>query len=226
MGERRWRAARGRRLRARSRRSSATPPTTRCCATRCWRTCTASSSTRWKRRRPTSSCSRSSAAPTRSSPSRIGRSRSHVTNTIRLLELPPRCPAPGRRRGAERRPRPGAAGAATTPAAQERLAQRIVAEGLSVRAVEELVTLGETGTPAKAARRRRKPQAPGAGRSLAEPALRPLRDPGQGRARPVQGQDHVEFASVEDLERDRRRHGAAGGRARWADAQDGGPTAG
>ena len=31
------------------------------------------------------------------------------------------------------------------PLRQERLAQRVVAEGLSVRAVEEIVTLGEHG---------------------------------------------------------------------------------
>ena len=42
MGERRWRAAQAGRARQRSRRSSGTPTTTRCCATRCWRTCTAS----------------------------------------------------------------------------------------------------------------------------------------------------------------------------------------
>ena len=41
----------------RSRRSSARPTTTPCCATRCWRTCTAASSTRWRRPRPTTSCS-------------------------------------------------------------------------------------------------------------------------------------------------------------------------
>ena len=50
--------------------SSGTPPTTRCCATRSWRTSTASSSTRSRRPRPTSSCSRSSAPPTRSWPAR------------------------------------------------------------------------------------------------------------------------------------------------------------
>ena len=38
-------------------------------------------------------------------------------------------------------------------AEQERLAQRVVAEGLSVRAIEELVAIGETG-PVPAAERR------------------------------------------------------------------------
>ena len=67
MGERRWRATR-RPASTPSRRSCARPATTRCCATRCWRTCTARSSTRSRRRRRTASCSTTSAAPTTSSP--------------------------------------------------------------------------------------------------------------------------------------------------------------
>ena len=68
MGERRWRAAQ---LAGLERipaivRAAGTPT---CCATRCWRTCTAPSSTRWKRRPRTSSCSTTSAAPTTSWPS-------------------------------------------------------------------------------------------------------------------------------------------------------------
>ena len=49
-------------------RSCATPATTRCCATRCWRTSTGSSSTRWTRPPPTSSCSPSSGSRTPSWP--------------------------------------------------------------------------------------------------------------------------------------------------------------
>ena len=48
--------------------SSATRPTTTCCATPCWRTCTGRSSTRWKRRRPTNSCWTTSDARTRNWP--------------------------------------------------------------------------------------------------------------------------------------------------------------
>ena len=55
MGERRWRAAGSAGFTA-SRRSSGPPATTRCSATRCWRTCTAPSSTRWRRPPPTTSC--------------------------------------------------------------------------------------------------------------------------------------------------------------------------
>ena len=74
---------------------------------------------------------------------RIGRSRPQVSNTLRLLRLPPSGAAPGGCRRAVRWARPCAAGARRLQD-QERLAARIVAEGLSVRAVEEIVALGET----------------------------------------------------------------------------------
>ena len=118
---------------------------------------------------------------------RVGRSRPHISNTIRLLNLPP---------AVQKRVAAGvlSAGHARAllgvedPAAQEQLAHRIVAEGLSVRAVEELVALGVR--PAKAPRA---PGGAGAGRAGAEgsgrPALGCIRDPGEGGARPAQGQD-------------------------------------
>lgn len=73
---------------------------------------------------------------------RIGRSRAQVSNTMRLLRLPP---------AVQRRVAAGvlSAGHARAllslddDAAIERLAERIVAEGLSVRSVEELIILGE-----------------------------------------------------------------------------------
>ena len=52
---------------------------------------------------------RTSAAPTTSWPRRIGRSRPQISNTLRLLQLPPAGAAPGRRRRAVRRARPRAA---------------------------------------------------------------------------------------------------------------------
>ena len=64
---------------------------------------------------------------------KIGRSRPHISNTLRLLNLPPGRAEARRRRRAQRRPRPGPAQPGE-PDAQERLAGRIVAEGLSVRA--------------------------------------------------------------------------------------------
>ena len=74
--------------------------------------------------------------------SRIGRSRAQVSNTLRLLKLP----APVQRRVAAGVLSAGHARALLSlddPAAMERLADRIVQEGLSVRSVEELIILGE-----------------------------------------------------------------------------------
>ncbi len=82
---------------------------------------------------------------------RLGRSRPQIANTIRLLRLPP---------AVQRRVAAGvlSAGHARAilsledPASMESLAQRTVAEGLSVRSVEEIVALGATD---EAPRRRR-----------------------------------------------------------------------
>lgn len=74
---------------------------------------------------------------------RIKRSRPQISNTIRLLKLP----APVQRRVAAGVLSAGHARALLQlpdPVEQERLAQRIVAEGLSVRAVEEIVAMGQT----------------------------------------------------------------------------------
>ncbi len=82
----------------------------------------------------------------------------------------------------------------------ERLAQRIVAEGLSVRSVEEIVSIGgDTGGP--------KPRRPRAGNrhpQLDDLAAR-LSDRFDTRVNIAMGQRKgkltVEFASVEDLNR-------------------------
>jgi ParB family transcriptional regulator, chromosome partitioning protein len=130
---------------------------------------------------------------------RIGRSRPHITNTIRLLNLPP---------AVQRRVAAGvlSAGHARAllglqdPNAQVQLAQRIVAEGLSVRAVEEIVALGgESATPRRKQSRQR-PVAPG----LADLADR-LSDVLDTRVKVELGQRKgkivVEFASLDDLDR-------------------------
>jgi len=75
---------------------------------------------------------------------RIKRSRPQISNTIRLLKLP----APVQRRVAAGVLSAGHARALlqlADPVEMERLAQRIVAEGLSVRAVEEIVAIGQQG---------------------------------------------------------------------------------
>jgi ParB family chromosome partitioning protein len=129
---------------------------------------------------------------------RVGRSRSHVSNTLRLLHLSP---------DVQRRVAAGvlSAGHARAllglddAAAQDRLAARIVAEGLSVRAVEEIVALGAEERPARAPRVRR-PQPP----ELAAVAAR-LSEVLDTRVSVEMGRRRgklvVEFASVEDLER-------------------------
>lgn len=131
---------------------------------------------------------------------RIGRSRPHISNTLRLLNLPPAV----QRRVAANVLSAGHARALLSlddSDAQEHLAQRIVAEGLSVRAVEEIIALKETDHETPAARRgRKKPVAP-ALRELAD-RLSDLYETkvhvDLGRRK---GKIVVEFASLEDLER-------------------------
>jgi ParB family transcriptional regulator, chromosome partitioning protein len=129
---------------------------------------------------------------------RIGRSRPQITNTIRLLKLSP---------AVQRRVAAGviSAGHARSllavedPEQQDRLAARVVAEGISVRGLEELVAVGESRATAPPVRRR-KPTAPG----LADLAER-LSDRLETRVRVDLGQRKgritVEFASLDDLRR-------------------------
>ena len=77
---------------------------------------------------------------------RIARSRSQISNTLRLMKLPPLV----QRRLAANVISAGHARALLglpNAAVMERLAQRVVAEGLSVRATEELVALHEEPEP-------------------------------------------------------------------------------
>jgi ParB family transcriptional regulator, chromosome partitioning protein len=89
-----------------------------------------------------------------------------------------------------------------SPEAQERLASRIVAEGLSVRAVEEIVAVGSDDSPPRRAVRTgvKSPTAPGL-RHLADR----LSDLFETRVKVELGQRKgkivVEFASIDDLER-------------------------
>lgn len=133
---------------------------------------------------------------------RIGRSRPQVTNTLRLLNLS----APVQRRVAAGVLSAGHARALLAvqdTEQQDRLAHRIVAEGLSVRAVEEIVKLMESEPGSSV-----KPKGPRAGARVA-PALSELAtrlsDRFDTRVRVDLGQKKgkitVEFASMEDLER-------------------------
>lgn len=133
---------------------------------------------------------------------RIGRSRSQVTNTLRLLKLS----RPIQIRVAAGVLSAGHARAllgVQDPDEQEQLAKRIVAEGLSVRSVEEIVQL--MGSREQKPPRAKKPRA-GARLSpaLSDLATR-LSDRFDTRVKVDLGQRKgkitVEFASVEDLER-------------------------
>ncbi|GAA3804842.1 ParB/RepB/Spo0J family partition protein [Amycolatopsis tucumanensis] len=132
--------------------------------------------------------------------SRIGRSRPVITNTIRLLKLP----LPVQRRVAAGVLSAGHARALLSledPEQQEELATRIVAEGLSVRATEEAVTLKKSEAPAKPkAAPRKAMQAPGlqdlANRLSDTFDTRVKVDLGRRKGRIV-----VEFGSIDDLER-------------------------
>ena len=131
---------------------------------------------------------------------RIGRSRPQISNTIRLLRLPPQV----QRRVAAGVLTAGHARAllALDDAAQiERLATRVVAEGMSVRAVEEAVALGGPPTAAPSARRPR----PGARHPQLDEVSARLSDRLDTRVTITlgrrKGRLSVEFASIEDLDR-------------------------
>ena len=131
---------------------------------------------------------------------RIKRSRPQISNTIRLLKLPPTV---------QRRVAAGVLSAGHARAllmiddqpGQERLAQRIVAEGLSVRATEELAALGDGSGQDRAQRSRPKREQSARATELAGELSDRLEtrvrvDQGRGRGRIT-----IEFASDEDLDR-------------------------
>jgi ParB family chromosome partitioning protein len=132
---------------------------------------------------------------------RIGRSRPQISNTIRLLNLP----AVVQRRVAAGVLSAGHARALLSiedAEQQEMIAQKIVAEGLSVRATEELAALAAAEGPAKTAtpKRRARPHAP----ALVDLADR-LSDRFDTRVKVDLGRSKgkitIEFATVDDLER-------------------------
>jgi ParB family chromosome partitioning protein len=133
---------------------------------------------------------------------RIGRSRPQISNTIRLLNLPPQV---------QQRVAAGVLSAGHARAllgledgeAQIDLAKRIVAEGLSVRSTEEIVSLAfADGSPARKA-------APTRRAKVHAPALNDLADRLSDRFDTRvkvdigrnKGKITIEFATVDDLER-------------------------
>lgn len=132
---------------------------------------------------------------------RIGRSRPLITNMIRLLRLPiavQRRVAAGVLSAGHARALLSLEG---TPDQQEELAARIVAEGLSVRATEEAVTLANRSDGATPTAPRRKPiHMPGL-HDVAEKLSTTFDTRVTVSIGKRKGKIVVEFGSVEDLQR-------------------------
>jgi ParB family transcriptional regulator, chromosome partitioning protein len=130
---------------------------------------------------------------------KVGRSRPHISNTIRLLHLPP---------GVQRRVAAGVLSAGharallalSDPDAQDRLAHRIVAEGLSVRAVEEIVAMGGDEAPKPRRSAAKQPVAPGLN-ELANTLSEAFDTRVKVELGRRKGKIVVEFATLQDLER-------------------------
>ncbi|WP_204533374.1 ParB/RepB/Spo0J family partition protein [Arthrobacter tumbae] len=131
---------------------------------------------------------------------RIGRSRPQISNTLRLMKLPPlvqRRLAAGVLSAGHARALLGL----SDPAEMEKLAQRIVAEGLSVRSTEEIVAMSD------GLRRPAKPSTPRAGARherldyLATSLSDRLDTSVKITLGAKKGRVSIEFASVDDLNR-------------------------
>ena len=131
--------------------------------------------------------------------SKIGRSRSQVTNTIRLMKLPVKV---------QTRVAAGVISAGHARAllglpdaeAQDALATRIVAEGMSVRATEEAVAMAAAERPDRQAPRPATSARP-ASRSSARGCPTCSRPRSRSRSAGPRGSIVVEFGSVDDLQR-------------------------
>ncbi|MDF9277520.1 ParB/RepB/Spo0J family partition protein [Arthrobacter sp. EH-1B-1] len=131
---------------------------------------------------------------------RIGRSRPQISNTLRLMKLPPlvqRRLAAGVLSAGHARALLGL----SDPAEMEKLAQRIVAEGLSVRSTEEIVAMSD------GLRRPSKPSSPrvGARHERLDYLATSLSDRLDTSVKITlgakKGRVSIEFASVDDLNR-------------------------
>ncbi|WDZ94092.1 ParB/RepB/Spo0J family partition protein [Nocardiopsis sp. HUAS JQ3] len=131
---------------------------------------------------------------------RIGRSRSHITNTLRLLTLPPKV---------QTRVAAGvlSAGHARTllkvedPDLQDRLAARVVEEGISVRSLEEMVALREEPEEEKVRRAPTRTDNPPQVEEWASRLSDRLDTTVKVNMGKRKGRIVVEFATHEDLER-------------------------
>ena len=130
---------------------------------------------------------------------RIARSRPQIANTLRLLKLPPSV----QKKVAAQVITAGHARALlslSTPEEMERLAERIVAEGLSVRTTEEIVRLGKAKATPRPRARQQRPLSP-----LGESVVSALSDAYDTRVTITEGRKKgrivIEFAGSEDLQR-------------------------
>lgn len=130
---------------------------------------------------------------------RIARSRPQIANTLRLLKLPPSV----QKKVAAQVISAGHARALlalSTPEEMERLADRIVQEGLSVRTTEEIVRLGKIKAAAPPRSRRQQSLSP-----LGESVVSALSDAYDTRVSITEGRRKgkivIEFAGADDLQR-------------------------
>ena len=130
---------------------------------------------------------------------RIARSRPQIANTLRLLKLPPSV----QKKVAAQVITAGHARALlslSTPEEMERLAERIVAEGLSVRTTEEIVRLGKAKATPRLRARQQRPLS-----QLGESVVSALSDAYDTRVTITEGRKKgrivIEFAGSEDLQR-------------------------
>jgi ParB family chromosome partitioning protein len=129
---------------------------------------------------------------------KLGKSRPVITNTLRLLNLPPSVQkrlAAGTLSAGHARALLGLA----NPDEMERLANKIINEGLSVRATEELIALGSAGT--KVSGKRAKPRSSGKYQELVEKLEDALDTRVHIQAGKAGGKIVIEYADGQDLQR-------------------------
>jgi ParB family chromosome partitioning protein len=130
--------------------------------------------------------------------SKLGKSRPVITNTLRLLNLPPSVQkrlAAGTLSAGHARALLGLA----NPDEMERLANKIINEGLSVRATEELIALGSAGT--KISNKKSKPRSAGKYQELVERLEDALDTRVHIQAGKSGGKIVIEYADSQDLQR-------------------------
>jgi ParB family chromosome partitioning protein len=131
---------------------------------------------------------------------RIGRSRPQISNTLRLLNLPP---------SVQSKVAAGVLSAGhakailglTSPEAMDALAHRVIAEGLSVRSTEEAVALAAPDAPPRKRSSSSKRLVPEAAAQVAESLSDRLETRVKVDVGAKRGKITIEFATLEDLAR-------------------------